>query len=575
MQLVTALHRLRVVIEATEPIELHPFPGGELYALLAHAHGQGSGQEPGLPDGVSVEVIERGRARILPGQRWAFAITALLPTCEAQAALESIIAGLQRASQRALVQGAVIGGNFLLCQVEDLIAAEEWRPKTPLQGLDAIDLVRHGQRVLAQAGAITEEFETEVTLDWVGPLRIRHSGAAYSSRPYLKPGELHGRRLLHSVRKRWHALGFPSLTASNSGPKDSEQQDSEQQDSELQQAESFHEQDSSAIEVLKDHSELVRITYGPTHRRKFHGGILGRLKLRVRGAQALLQLWLGQHLGIGSGRRFSHGLYRLREFPLLAQAQPAASLRETALHPSVWSSIPCDSRCTTDTSAHRTHIARQWLDGVIAYGDPSTNTDPAPLHSAQEFSQEQSLRLKGAEHAPWRAIELALVQFMQPAAWRYRDDSGVGHLWHSISHRSRDQHGILPYEAIAAVVDWDVTAIHHRLSALFADTEWVDRVCEIWQAQSPARRRTSPLAELLCSVFPRECMTAARNIGAQIRRRKHEPVLFFRDESRAQQLKRDLLALRKDSECEELPADPVRQTDQRQNREVMPKQPFA
>ncbi|MBT5736980.1 MAG: hypothetical protein HOI29_00230, partial [Planctomycetes bacterium] len=289
MQGVTALHRLGVVLRATEPIELHPFPGGELYALLSHAHGYGSGQEPGLPDGVSVEVVERGRARILPGQRWAFAITLLLPTAQASDATDAIVCGLEQAGKKALVRGAVIGGNFTIDGIDDLVAGSAWSPGTALAGLDFEQLIEQGQRAMDQWLPTASTEPIDITLDWVGPLRIRHSGAAYSSRPYLKPGELSGSRLLHSVTYRWELLGFPPLCPAVSSA------EIPQPNSSITEADCL-----SSVDVIEDHGELVRITYGPIRRRKFHGGILGSQRLRIRDRQALLQLWLGQHLGIGS-----------------------------------------------------------------------------------------------------------------------------------------------------------------------------------------------------------------------------------------------------------------------------------
>ena len=523
MQGVTALHRLRVVLRATEPIELHPFPGGELYALLSHAHGHGSGQEPGLPDGVSVEVIERGRARILPGQRWAFAITLLLPTAQASDATDVIVCGLEQAGKKALVRGAVIGGNFTIDGIDDLVAGSAWSPGTQLAGLDFEQLIEQGQREVDRWLPAGSDPSLDITLDWVGPLRIRHSGAAYSSRPYLKPGELSGSRLLHSVTYRWELLGFPPLCPADS-PADSPANPGQ----EISQPNSSITEDDCLppVDVIEDHGELVRITYGPTRRRKFHGGILGPQQLRVRDRQALLQLWLGQHLGIGSARRFGHGLYRLRELPPLAEAQPAATLLETALHPAVWSTPSEEFTTEVEATGIRSATARRWVAGErkipfdeIPWQDPSAET--------------AMLRVLPPR---WRAIEAALCTHLQPALRRIRDDSGVGHLWHSLPRRIGADHRLLPLSRILIDVEWKPHTLRQRLSAVVADEVLVDLVCAIWQVQGPSARWISPLASILYCLFPGECTDAARARGARIVRVSNEPVLHFKNSQAATEL---------------------------------------
>ena len=535
MQGVTALHRLRVVLRATEPIELHPFPGGELYALLSHAHGYGSGQEPGLPDGVSVEVVERGRARILPGQRWAFAITLLLPTAQASDATDAIVCGLEQAGKKALVRGAVIGGNFTIDGIDDLVAGSAWSPGTALAGLDFEQLIEQGQRALDQWLPTASDEPIDITLDWVGPLRIRHSGAANSSRPYLKPGELSGSRLFHSVTYRWELLGFPPLCPADSPadtladtPVDSPVDSPANLCAEIPEPNSSIAEDDCLppVDVIEDHSELVRITYGPTRRRKFHGGILGSQRLRIRDRQALLQLWLGQHLGIGSARRFGHGLYRLRELPPLAEAQPAATLLETALHPAVWSTTSNESTSEGEATGIRSATARRWVAGErqipfeeIPWQDPAGAAAMLPVLPAR-----------------WRAIEAALCTHLQPALRRIRDDSGVGHLWHSLPRRIGADHRLLPLDRILIDVEWKPHTLRQRLSAVVADGVLVDLVCALWQVQGPSARWISPLASILYCLFPGECTDAARARGARIVRVSNEPVLHFKDGQAATEL---------------------------------------
>lgn len=543
MQLVTALHRLRVVIEATEPIELHPFPGGELYALLAHAHGQGSGQEPGLPDGVSVEVIERGRARILPGQRWAFAITALLPTTQASEAIEAIACGLEQAGKKALVRGAVIGGNFTVYGFDDLVAGSAWSPGEPLAGLDFEQLIEKGQQQVDQWLSAESDQHCDITLDWVGPLRIRHSGAAYSSRPYLKPGELSGSRLLHSVAYRWELLGFSPLAIYDS-PEVYAKPVAEHSDS---IPSNTSEDCILPVEVIEDFGELVRITYGPTRRRKFHGGILGTQRLRVRDQRALLQLWLGQHLGIGSARRFGHGLYRLRELPPPADAHPAATLLETALHPAACSTSS-EIASEFDSTGVRSATARRWIAGERKI----------PFEEVPWQDQSSSTTMLRVLPPHWRAIEEALSSHLQPALRRIRDDSGVGHLWHSLPKRIGADHRLLPLDRIQIDVTWKPQTLRRRLSAVLADGDLVDLVCAIWEVQGSSARWISPLASILLCLFPGECTSAARERGARIVRVRNEPVLHFKNSQAATQLHEETIeAARRIGEAlRSAPSDP-------------------
>ncbi|MDE0959134.1 MAG: hypothetical protein OSB12_10940, partial [Planctomycetota bacterium] len=507
MQEVTALHRLRVVLRATEPIELHPFPGGELYALLSHAHGKGSHQEPGLPDGVSIEVVERGRARILPGQRWAFAITLVLPTAQANEAANAIVCGLQEAGKKALVRGAVIGGNFTIDGIDDLVAGSGWSLGTSLAPLDTADAMEQGRLAIAKLMPPALDESIDITLDWVGPLRLRHSGAAYSTRPYLKPGQLLGTRLLYSATCRWELLGFPPLTPANPSAKIPDQQNC------------ITSESLPPLEVIEDHSELVRITYGPARRRKFHGGILGSQRLRIRDRQALLQLWLGQHLGIGSAGRFGHGLYRLRELPPLAVAQPAATLLETALHPGVWSTTSNEPAAEVNGTGICSATARRWVSG-----EREIPFEEIPWQSAA--SGESLLRVLPTR---WRAIEEALCRYLQPALRRIRDDSGVGHLWHSLPRRSGPDHRLLPLDRILIDVELKPQILRQRLSAVVADRDLVDLVCAIWEVQGPSARWISPLSSILYGLFPGECADAARARTARIVRVRNEPVLHFKN----------------------------------------------
>lgn len=534
MQGVTALHRLRVVIRATEPIELHPFPGGELYALLSHAHGQGSGLEPGLPDGVSIEVVERGRARILPGQCWAFGLTLLLPTGQATEAAQAIVRGLEQAAKKALVRGAVIGGNYSIEGIDDLIAKRRWSPDAPLMGLDFEEVIEQGQRLI---DAVLPKGTTEIinktidmTLDWVGPLRIRHSGTAYSSRPYLKPGELGGARLLRSLSQRWELLGFRPLNSADSTA-DSGVEIAHPNDSKANSANPNEADTLLPIEIIEDRGELVRVTYGPTRRRKFHGGILGSHRLRIRDRQALLQLWLGQHLGIGSARRFGHGLYRLKELPPLAEAQPAATLLETALHPTVLSATSSETVSENEATGILSATARSWVAGERQI----------PFEEIPWQNSAGATSMLRVLPARWRAIESALCQYLNPALRRIRDDSGVGHLWQSLSRRNGENHRLLPFDRVLMDVEWKPHLLRQRLSAVMADSDLVDLVCAIWEVQGSSARWISPLASILNGLFPGECTDAARARDARIVRVKNEPVLHFKNDTAATELHDEII----------------------------------
>ena len=65
---------LRFVLRLVESVAIHEFRAATIYALLARAHGQGTGKGSLLPDGVVLNVPERGRLDIGAGKTFAFGI---------------------------------------------------------------------------------------------------------------------------------------------------------------------------------------------------------------------------------------------------------------------------------------------------------------------------------------------------------------------------------------------------------------------------------------------------------------------------------------------------------------------
>lgn len=281
------IFRLRVMLRATKAIEkLPPYHGAVLYGLLAAANGRGTGDDPAIPDGLLLDAPEQLITSLDPDDRYAFGFTLLAPSREQAARrCHELARGLRLVGRKAPARGVVLGGNFQLDKIDDLVADSA----LDLKSQHSIEPIPW--RTIEAECAALEAHDT-ITLRFLSPLRAhrpkdqRSPGQTYFSRDYFNPDAFVSRILL-----RLHSLGIMA-PATDSAPS--------------------HSLDGH-LELLRNELVWLDLKYGYRGDNQSLDGALGKVTLRVPSRIVRHLLVWGQYTRIGESTRFGHGRYRIEQ----------------------------------------------------------------------------------------------------------------------------------------------------------------------------------------------------------------------------------------------------------------------
>jgi hypothetical protein len=185
------IFRVRIVLQTTEPIRMHAFHAGTLYALLAAAASRGRQTALGIPDGLLLDAPEQCRSVFEPGERYAFGFTLLAHPDQAPSLVTDVVRGLKELGKKKEAKGLVWGGNYKVNDIQDLIAERSWAEGNDLTPVPTDQFVRE----IDQLGGAAD-----CTLQFVSPFRSerpnrdRLPGRGFLDRDYF-PLDLFARRL--------------------------------------------------------------------------------------------------------------------------------------------------------------------------------------------------------------------------------------------------------------------------------------------------------------------------------------------------------------------------------------------
>lgn len=303
------IHRLRIVLQPSELVRLNFHQAGLVYALLAEANGKALRIDPVIPSDVIIEPIEQGRREIAPHQPWAFGLTLLATTAsEAREAVERLREGLSIVGRQAPRPGVMLGGNFRISEIRDLVASRVLNPQeapTPVPE-------EHLQEEIAKALTLDRW-----TLRFTMPLRMSHSkqGLATSgvSSRKPKPQLMDGQRFdpavfLRKVTRRVQLLGWHA--AGSSPPA------------------------TGQLRVVENHLRWFDMRYSVGPRQKLLPGVCGEITFAGLSPSQVVELVYAQYLHVGENTNFGHGRFRITQLgPPPFPAARAVSLLDLAMGP--------------------------------------------------------------------------------------------------------------------------------------------------------------------------------------------------------------------------------------------------
>jgi len=280
MPLTLRIYRLRVVLTLTQTTELFPFQSAIVHALLSEANGRGGRGSPCIPDGLMLDAPELCCSYFQAGDPFAFGFTLLAGSeVEAKGRLQRLRNGLMSVGQTAPAGKPVLGGNFTVDLVEDLVAQQ------PLES-DSIPQPVDNNQIQAEIDRLSRC--SQATLRFVSPLRFhrpkndRADGHAFFDDTYFS-AEL----LLQRTGGRIRALGLDVGRSSR--------------------------EEANAPQILRNDLTWIDIAYGKHSSRKTLGGVMGSVTIdRLRAEDAATLVW-GQYLRIGEGTNFGFGHYEIIE----------------------------------------------------------------------------------------------------------------------------------------------------------------------------------------------------------------------------------------------------------------------
>jgi len=263
---VTPFFQVRWLLKATSPWLVHPRQNAILYALLCEAARGGNAEgPPHLPEGLLLDAPECGRHAVETGELFAFGATFLdADAAQASRRLHQLSQGLIRWGRTVPKTPVVLGGNFELFEVRDLVAGQTRSPGEHFVALPRHSISEQIERLLLLA-------DKPLTLRFLSPLRLPLPGdQAVDGHRFSDGSNLIIGQLLRAVQKRLPAAGITRGSDETETP--------------------FHD---DAIELVENRLTWLDLEYGQRDHRKSLGGALGRVRILVKDPLALAALVLG------------------------------------------------------------------------------------------------------------------------------------------------------------------------------------------------------------------------------------------------------------------------------------------
>lgn len=467
-----------------------------LYALVAAAYAAGTGHEPAIPDGLMLDAPEQARIDLRAGEPYAFGWTLLAPDGAAAARTTgAVLRGLVALGHKKLPNAKVLGGNFVLRSVEDLVKGEEIRPGasgTPdLMCIPGAHLRREFERV---------DTPRRLALRFTSPLRIERGDAfKQDGRRYFDSQHFDSARFVQRVRHR--------LAGLNLWPRPEDDWPHE-------------------AALLENRLVWLDLAYGGA-KGKTLGGAVGRVVLDCPRIDIIAALVMGQYARVGLNTRFGFGAYRIEELgpepfacararPLLAAAMASHELQRAA-----------DELDLPSGSTRR--LAEQVLRGdyepgpharvgIARHATPATGpgekAEGTQTGEGKAHARTPSVRVLSIPSRADRALQRAVLSVLAPALDGFFEQSslayrkGLGRT--RAAMRVRDAVGRGYQFALRADFSRFFDSIPHdrladRLEAYLADTHAAGLLMKWVRAGSPFDGRGlptgSPLSPLLANLF--------------------------------------------------------------------------
>jgi CRISP-associated protein Cas1 len=482
----TNFYRFRVVIAPDAPLDLHPHQAGLVYAVLAAAYGHSSGTEDVLPDGLMLDAPEQCRVRVDAGAPFAFGFTLLRDTPQdALATMRALVDGLEYLSRNRHRKHAVLGANFRIESVEDLVARAAF---------DTSRFPTSIPRALIEAEAERAAGLETLTLRFSSPLRMtkpkgdRTRAVEYYDRDYFNAGVF----CLRAVR-RLHELGLVAAAAPLDGEAASVVLASSPDDRSI----------LSAAQLVENRLVWMNFAYGPRSDGSSCFGAVGRVRLRVLRRDVRRVLAWAQYARLGQATKFGQGAFRIEELGApLFPCERSTGLAELCLR-----------HLDIDEAAERYQLpagtlrraAKQVLQGRFA---------PRDVHRVpivQPDGRERTLAIptpveRGLQRAIHAGLAPGLDRFFEECSVAYR--RGLSRL--TAARRVRDalrfgyRFGLrADFRRFFDSIPHDI--LRDRLEAYLADDQLVALLMRWFEADAPVPGygipTAAPISPLIANLF--------------------------------------------------------------------------
>ncbi|HMS15195.1 MAG TPA: reverse transcriptase/maturase family protein, partial [Planctomycetota bacterium] len=446
---------------------IHPHHAALLYALLSEANGLASGSDPSLPEGVLLDVVERGLVHLVDNDPFVFGCTLLCASNEqASKILGHLVKGLKLAGKRQSKKTRALDGNFVLEGVEDLVA----RRLLP-HGDPTPQAIPH-EALLSGSTA----FRDRVTLLFQSPLRMMRRKSDQAEHGAWFDGRVFTPALfLNRLLLRLELLGFLPK-----GPRPFEVDD-----------------------ALPIHNRLtwVDMTYGPADRDKSHGGALGEVAFSIpEGAEEALAL--GQWVGVGQGTRFGFGAYRILECgPAPYSAMRGRCLLDRSLGGEISHSTGEEPGLEVGELAA---AARRAINGEYLPGKPFTvQIASGSGHRTLSIPDRCDRAL---QRCVLRQIAPAIDMYLEHSSHAYRTGLGTWSAARALKVAHKEGFSFAIRADFRRFFDTiDHTILHDRLRAYLGDDPLVDLLMHWVRAHAPSAGlglpTGAPLSPLLSNLF--------------------------------------------------------------------------
>lgn len=395
----TPFFRFRFTLKATRDIQLPPYHGAVLYALLCAAHqnkAQQDAQPQSFPASLMTDVPEVCRSMIERGSHVAFGGTLLAANAQEPSALLQLLSTqLQRLGQQGKPRPRGLGGNFEFCGCSDLVTGLEF-PASPLQSIPVSHLDKEVQQ-LTNVGQLTLQLQSPVRIERP---RKQHRGIQTCfDADYF---DLH--MLIRMLIKRMASIGI-HLRSDQSAPP----------------------VDQHSVQLLHADLHWLDLTYGGKTEKTL-GGIVGTIRLQTYDPVILAALVWGQYARLGKNTSFGFGRYRIAELG----PDPWACRRALPLLETAW------RHHSLDAVSARAHLEA----GVLGHAIDQLRTghyQPQP-HTCLSIGTGEKVRTLKIPSRRDRALQRLVLEAIGPGIDHFFEHSSFA--WRKGLGRHRSAHAI-------------------------------------------------------------------------------------------------------------------------------------